>query len=407
MSVWARPRDARKGESPRAKHYTYLVRWRYAGAADGKAYAVTIGHKKGHKGDAEWLDARIDERGKKVTRDEALDMLAEHRHGSTSTSTSTTDDDDEPAPTVGALMAEWLARPGKAKSTKAAYHAVLVNLGDLAAVPADQLTRRQVTRWFVGLEARGYSQSHMLKHKVCLMGSLKRHIKDLGVLAELYADVPRYDGTRRKRPRTKTLGREHVAALLAKAHGTDMWLPLYAMAELGLRYAEMAGLRARDVDLDERVVNVSVQLTQGIRRGQPFQPTQLKTDGSARELPMSNALTDALALVRDLAPDAPVFTPAYGEYWLYDAFRRALIRLVAETPELASLGNAHSHDMRHHAAMRWLRGGEGLAPVPLPLVSEKLLGHARVETTVKMYTQWSGRDLALVREHGLVVGEPG
>lgn len=379
MSVWERPRPARAGESDRAKHYTYVVRWRLGGTRDGKWQSVTIGHTRGHKRAADEIDERVASLGYNVTAADVRGWLASDPEA----------DDDAPAqpPTVHELVDAWVHRANKSAGTRAAYATVAKRLGDLGAIRADRLTHAHVNRWLVGLESAGMSQSTLLRCLVTLKGATKGHV-DRAVFEGL-----RYDNTARK-VHAIYLTTEQVLALRDAAKGTALWLPVWVMGECGLRYGEMAGLRARDVDLAAKVIRVRVALPQTSKRHHgAYDPKPLKSRHSKRDVPMSDELAEALAVVAGMSPDAPVFAPAHDESWVYSCWLKQWRKLVASVDDVPD--KLRVHDLRHSCAMRWLRNG-----VPLGLVS-KMLGHANVAITDAMYVRWDERDRAAIVSAGL------
>jgi integrase len=214
------------------------------------------------------------------------------------------------------------------------------------------------------------------------------------VPAAVFTDLG-YNGKAETKVRYEILTAEQTAALLDAAKGTELWLPLFFMLETGVRYAEMAGLTAGDIDLAERVVHIRRQNGQAARRAEGFNPTQLKTRRSRRDIPISTDLADALAIAASLPHDAAVFSPGYEEAWHYRGFLKPWRRLVGSVECVPD--GLRIHDLRHSAAMRWLRGG-----VPLPVVS-RLLGHSSVAITDTTYSHWDGGDRAAILAAGLAL----
>lgn len=373
MAVWKRPRPARAGESPRADHFTYVLRWRLGG--DGAWQNITIGHTRGHEAEAITLDERVAELGYNVTKADVAAWLAGD------------DDDDDEAdlrpPTVGELVAEYAMRPNLSKQTRITYAMTVRHLGDMADVRADALTRKQVNRWLSALGER-YATKTMRGHVAVLKGSLRDHAN----VRDLFRDVA-YDPHETK-VRHVILTDDEVGALIANAGSTGLALPIRVLAETGLRWGELAGLTVGDIDIAGRVINVERQVAQSATRAVGgFRTERLKTRSSRRVVPISDDLADALALVVLQAEhDAPAFRDPRGEWWRYGTARHQWEAIKRATPTVPN--HTRLHDLRHTAAMRWLRRG-----VPIGLVS-RMLGHSNVGITDKAYSHWGADDHALI-----------
>lgn len=380
MSVWKRPRPARAGESTRAAHFTYAVRWRLGGTRDGKMLTVTVGHTRGHAAQAAALDTFVASQGGNVNKAEAVAWLK----GQAAPEGEPEGDDE--APTVRAAIEAWIARPGKTDQSRRTYGAVLGRLGDLGEVRANTLTKARVNAWFKAWEDHGLSHSTLWLTRITLKGACAPYCG-----GDVFAEV-RY--AVQSEVEVVILTREQVAAAIAAARCEGMALPVWFVAELGVRWGEMAGVTAGDIDLARGTVHINKQVPQATTRREGFTTRRLKTKRSRRTLKMSAELTEALALVADLAPGEPVFAPPYADSWCYDGWRKAWgrVKTAAGLP-----AHTRTHDLRHTAAMRWLRGG-----VQLPMVS-RMLGHSSVKVTDETYSHWLESDLDAVLTAGLGV----
>jgi integrase len=175
--------------------------------------------------------------------------------------------------------------------------------------------------------------------------------------------------------------------LLSAAHG-DRLYALYALAVvLGLRRAELLGLRWDDVDLDGRrlVVTNTLQRVAGELR---LMPT--KTEGSVRTIPLPSLAVEALTEHRDrqraerMAAGARwresghVFTSTVGTPLEPDNLRRSW------DPIRRGLGlSIRFHDLRHTCVSLLLDLG---AP---PHVVREIAGHADIGVTMTIYAHAS------------------
>lgn len=374
MAVSKRPRTARAGESPRAQHFTYVVRWRLNGARDGVWQSKTVGHTKGHHAQAMALDTWLKAEGYAV---EASDpRVAAFLVGVAPETAAAGQAEAEKKSTVAELVTAWCERPGLKPQTRTTYRATLKRLGDLGDITADELTKAQVNRWFNAHETAGLATKTLVSSRVVLKGATK------GIVSrDVFADL-NYDPQARD-VQPHILSDAQIAELIASATrlGEGLALPIRVAAETGLRWGELVGLTARNIDIDAREIRVERQVAQAAKRNDGFNPVRLKTKRSRRVVPISDELADALALVRELDADAPVFAPSYAGSWCYDGFRKAWNRVKAGAPSVPS--STRFHDVRHSTIIRWLRRG-----VPLGYAS-KLAGHSDVRVTDQAYGQFA------------------
>ncbi|MFT4037804.1 MAG: site-specific integrase [Thermomicrobiales bacterium] len=167
---------------------------------------------------------------------------------------------------------------------------------------------------------------------------------------------------------------------------TDRLAALYRVAlTLGMRQAEIIGLRWVDVDLEQGVLRVRQSLQ---RIGSEIHIKEPKTDRSRRTLALSSSLVRALTAHRDKqaferrqagkrwVDSSLVFTTTTGSPLdarnLTREFKRHLV--AAGLPETTRF-----YDMRHAAASLLIADG-----VPLTAVSA-MLGHALTSTTLNVY----------------------
>lgn len=392
MAVQSRERKPRAGEKATVKHYTHRVLWRRNGARDGKWQSVTVGHTDGHGKQARALDAWLrDVHGYRLNADDA--RIAEFL--GLAKPEPEPAEDDEPAPSVRELVEAWASVPKRTRnpSTARTYRSTVKLLGSLGDMPATAVTAAHVNAWFAGLDkgiglkgGKPAAVSSQRQRLMVLRGALGGH-----VAADAFDGVAY--GDNRRVTRDKALTEDQVRALMANAGDSGMALPIRVGAELGLRPGELCGLTAGDVDLDGLVVHVERQVRGDNRKRDGF-TTEPPKHGSARSIRINPELADALALVRELPADAPVFTHGDGDYWNYDQWSAAWGRLVAKTPGVPDAATPHA--LRHTAAIVWLTNGASPGQV------KNWLGHASIKVTDEHYGQFSAdAERAIMRAAGL------
>lgn len=143
----------------------------------------------------------------------------------------------------------------------------------------------------------------------------------------------------------------------------------------GLRPGELRGLTVDRVDFLRRTIRVDRQLTEP---GSPGLFAPLKTAESARTVPISALVTDALAehLARyGHSPDGLVFTSRTGQ----PLRRNRMGDVFARARTAAELHDITAHDLRHFYASMLIAGGQSVKVV------QKRLGHSSAVETLDTY----------------------
>lgn len=163
-----------------------------------------------------------------------------------------------------------------------------------------------------------------------------------------------------------------------------VWIALYA----GLRVGEVSALTWSNVDLEQRCIRVSQTLIRlQVPDNLPDAPkTRIvvsapKTKTGRRRIPLPETLRAILAAHQRSLPPALALPGCFvvcqrgGRYWEPRALERYFEKIAAQ----AKVENVHFHCLRHTFATRSYELG-----MDLKTLSE-LLGHARPETTQKLY----------------------
>lgn len=159
---------------------------------------------------------------------------------------------------------------------------------------------------------------------------------------------------------------------------TKAGCPLVALlAYTGLRLGEVLALRWQEVDLVDGVIHVERQMTEA---GKPTE--RLKAESSRRVVPIPGPL--AANLTEHLGSEVELGRGEDVDLVLMSArgtayTKRRAHALFAKAVKKAKLGDVRPHDLRHSYGSILLDKG-----VPFPAVS-KLLGHASVQTTARIY----------------------
>ena len=244
------------------------------------------------------------------------------------------------------------------------------------------LTARSLRRRTSGL--RGFF-NWLRSHGHIPADPLDRLRLDLGRPRTLPRVVPRNDLARFLEAVRKTaqvdLGRIPNRTLDKPHHATTL-LAVVIMVVTGLRVSEVAGLRTRDIDLDDRAVRV---LGKGLRERNVFLPNDWIADLLAAYLTTRTAMGvdhDHLLFNRYGAP-------------LTAATIRTRVLSVATASGIQM--RITPHVLRHTAATQLIEAGVDIRYI------QRLLGHASL-TTTEIYTHVSDTALQQVVANADVLG---
>jgi len=199
----------------------------------------------------------------------------------------------------------------------------------------------------------------------------------------------------------KTYTKEQVQALLEEAEGTIFYLPILLYVSCGLRRGEALGLKWRDVDLTQRVMQIQESYTTSSRGAHQGTP---KTSGSHRSVDFSQAAKEALEeqkakqekileLPNDKITDLQERKKALREQrktmmdtyvctWPDNApiepgYAGKQIKILMDK---AGLEVIRVHDLRHTHATLLLQAGVH------PKVVQERLGHSDISITLNTYS---------------------
>lgn len=241
----------------------------------------------------------------------------------------------------------------------------------LGQVPASTIRTGDVRALVADLLATGLSRASVAQAVTVLS-----HCMNVAMEQGIRRDNP----TRgcRPRPDIPEQGRgytpEQVGALVAAAQPADRPIILLA-ATTGLRFGELAGLRAGDVELDEATLTVQRVIIEA--QGHSIVKPYPKGGSAARRIiALAPVVVDALRYVSDGQPSSRPLWPnrAGGTQYYRSASARLRRAQVA-----AGLQPAGFHALRRTAATLSLQAGMSLRDV------QAMLGHASPLMTMTRY----------------------
>jgi integrase len=289
--------------------------------------------------------------------------------------------------TIARYLAWWLADiviPNRAPKTVKAYRdTVRLHLApSLGSIELSKLSAQHVTAMLRSKERAGLSPRSVAMIRDVLRGALNVAVRMQMIERNVATLAP---APRQVKAERRMLSPAEARQLLV-ATDTDRLATLYRLAiTLGMRQAEILGLRWVDVDLETGTLRVRQTLQ---RMGGQTITKEPKTARSRRTLALSPSLVDALVAHRDRQEferkraanlwqeSGLVFTSSLGT----PLIARNLVRDFKRHLRAAGLPEeTRFYDLRHAAASLLIADG-----IPITAVSA-MLGHALASTTLNTY----------------------
>jgi integrase len=339
-------------------------------------------------------------RGGFATEDAALAALVELRRPDARA--------DAPATiSTGAWLRAWLAsRDTLAPLTQRGYaeHVTCYLEPMLGHIPLHALRRVHVQEMLGQLARRGrsgqpLSPNSLARIRATLRAAMNAAVRDghLEHNPATHLDLPRARRARPviwtdhqinlwkatgARPKVAVWTATQTAAFLASARDHRLYAAFHLIALRGLRRAEAAGLRWCDIDLDNRILQIT-HTTQRVNGTLMHCPP--KTDNSYRMVTLDHTTVKELrhhrerqtaeAALRRTEPSGFVFTNRRGQPLNPDHLYREFIKATTA----ANLPPIRLHDLRHGAASLALQAG-----ADLKVIQDKL-GHSSIVLTADTY----------------------
>jgi integrase len=285
--------------------------------------------------------------------------------------------------TVGEWSQRWLEGQLQLKpSTRQRYAGILRIQVDPTwkDVPLSSVGHAAVQKWVVGMSASGLAGSSVRQAHRVLSLILALAVRDQRISSNTAEGV--------KLPRAaksdkQFLKADQVAQLAdAAGHGHRTVAPaelaqrrlvILCLAYTGLRFGELAALRARRVDLMRRRLDIAESVTE-VNGLCVFTDTK---NHQQRSVPFPKFLTDDLTtLLAGKGPEDLAFTAPEGGVLRLMGFRR---RVFDRATKAAGLPGLTPHELRHTAASLAIASGANVKDV------QRMLGHASAAMTLDVY----------------------
>lgn len=332
-----------------------------------------------------WRARYVNSAGQERTKVFATKPEAEKFLDSTTTSMEigTYVDPDRSKTTVGAIAETWIESPSWAASTRARNRSILDAhvLPRWGSVRLADVHHEDVQEWINALRKTGMAGGTVRKVHGVLSGVLKAAIKGrrLAVNPAAEVELPRQDMKRRQ-----YLSGIQVEALVRAAG--DRAVIVEVLAFCGLRFGELAALKAGMVDQVRRRLRIEESVTEVNGELVWSEPK----DHQRRTVPWPKFLDDEItAAMKGKAPDDLLFPAPGGGALRVRNLRRDWFDGAAEA---AGVKGLTPHELRHTAASLAVSAGASV------LALQRMLGHDKPSTTLDVYSDLFDEDLDLVAD---------
>jgi integrase len=257
----------------------------------------------------------------------------------------------------------------------------------LGGMALDQISRRDLDRWLVDLQAAG-TGPRRANMALARLKTILRLAEEEGLIAANPSRLVR--SLREPRAAIDPFSTGETQSLLrAAAPGTERAF-LATLLLAGLRPSEALGLKWRDVDLGRAVLSIRRSRTR-------WGDGMTKTEASEREVDLSSALVAELQTVPGARqPDDYVFTGPRGAGLDWNNFRqRAWPRLM----RMAGLRMRPPYQCRHTYAANLLAQGAN------PHYVAHQMGHSTLAMVIRHYARWAHKPARDIWEPQLAPAE--
>jgi len=367
----------------RRKSYSYRVKWRYQGT--GLQQSRTVDNIRDaqaleealERGDWNYLGSDMEVRTLAII---GAATVPNDRHEAVAARNRDL--------TVAEAVYRWCNRAGLSAGSVRIYNQCHARLGWLGEMQLRDVAPEDVEKWF-SEQQKLLSSNTLHIMKIAMKGAFTTYDRN-----KLMSGMAKVQPSRNVVP--VFLAPFELDALVAKAEereGVNFALLVRLVGTFGLRWGEVMALTVDSLvlhDMEQAHLWVRKAIKNDARLKDGFKPEKVKTLNSNRMIPLTPAIAKILAdHTEGLPRDAVLFKPPTAAFWNHRTFIYRWNRLCEATPEVPD--GMRFHDLRHTAAKNMLERG-----VPIAYVSQ-ILGHSKVDITVKEYGAFDQRSHDLVR----------
>ena len=270
-------------------------------------------------------------------------------------------------------------------STLKDYEIILNNhvLPEIGKKPVNEISRLLVKQSLMKKINQGYANSSVIHMKNAISGVLNLALDDEVISVNPAHNIGKIFKKTQQKLSFEPYTQEELKKLLDSftLNFPNHYPMFLALARTGIRFGECLGLQWKDIDFENRFINIE----RGLSKGKIETPKS----GQSRKVDMSLQLTDVLKRLQHqrkvetlkngwssmpdwvfVACDGSPYHESYPRRIFYKAIKKARLRKI------------RVHDLRHTYATLRITKGDNVADV------SKQLGHHSVKFTMDIYYHW-------------------
>lgn len=305
--------------------------------------------------------------------------------------------------TVGELVKRYIStKTGVRSTTKQGYNFVqrLLEQTPFNSKKIGEVKTSDVKIFFIKLQESGRRYSTVKTVRGVLRPAFQMAVDD-DVLRKNPFDFQLATVVVNDSVTREAVTRDQMRKFLKFIHDDNVYCKYYEVVYIlfhtGMRISEFCGLTVRDIDLENRVVNIDHQLQRGSDMRYTVQPT--KTNAGTRRLPITEDVAECFqAILEDREnPRVEKMVDGYSGFLFLDKNGMPLVamhwehrfnHMVARYNEIfrIQLPNITPHVCRHTYCSNMAKSGMN------PKTLQYLMGHSEIGVTLNTYTHLGLKD---------------
>jgi len=298
--------------------------------------------------------------------------------------------------TVCQLYAKQIRHRGNVKhNTKLGRERLmkLLESDRLGSLRIDSVKMSDAKEWALRMAEKGVAYSTINNDKRSLKAAFYTAIQDDCIRKNPFdfkLNTVIEDNTQPKVPLSPLQEKELLAFVQTDKVYNKYYDVIIILLETGLRISELCGLTDKDLDFENRLINVDHQLLYSAGIGYYIEPP--KTETGIRQIPMTQNVHDALRNILNNRKGAkPMIIDGYSNFLLinrngkpkvahnYESVFRAIVKKYNKCRTVALPKVTTPHTLRHTFCTT--KANAGMNPKAL----QYLMGHANIVMTLNYY----------------------
>lgn len=262
----------------------------------------------------------------------------------------------------------------------------------IGACSIENVKMSDAKEWAIRMKEKGYSFKTISNHKRSLKAAFYSAIQDDCIRKnpfEFPINTVIKDDTEPKIPFSATQEESLLAFVKSDKVYYKYYDELIILLGTGLRISEFCGLTDRDIDFENRTINVDHQLQYSGKKSYRIETP--KTDNGIRKIPMSDRVPEALQGVMQNRKSSDFMVDGYTgflfltrngtsqNYINYDIMFLRLVEKYNKSHEEALPTVTTPHTLRHTFCTNMANAGMN------PKALQYLMGHANITMTLNYY----------------------